>query len=257
MAVNGSIDDFEDPLLKDEVGKNLIHLPKNQEWWTPIRDFYRIMYAYALEMVTRRFDKEFVEDLSITWIVSHPADYNDGQKRLTNKAAQEALIESREKDKGPNFITEPAAAAIFIITESLDHEKGRSPFKEKSIALILDLGGGTIDAKSYKIARTNPVRLDDAGTGTAKWVGATSVYRAFVAFCMNEFGEIFTSLPAEKTQPGSSFARSFEDVMRSFNGEDEEETFKVPLVAMLAGYRESGRVSDKYDEDEGAILFSR
>jgi hypothetical protein len=228
--------DINDPELMRNFAK---HMLNGVAYKQILHDWYRILYAKAMEMLREFLTQDFVENMDIIWVISHPANYNEAQKGTTGEAAQDAHrqeLADRTRDK-ICMVTEPEAAATITIAESLELEKESSPFKEGSTAMTIDLGGGTIDAKSYVVVRTVPLRPRDACTGSAEWIGATSIYRAFVAKCEVEFGVAFNSLPPARFGPGSELCRAFEEKMK--------------------GFKESGCESNKYDTKEGVIKITK
>lgn len=248
--------EINDPSLRKTIGKQMLLGVRYEQI---LKDWYRILYRKAMKMLEGIFTLDFVENMDITWVISHPANYNEGQRGTTGTAAQNAHTEQLEHRTRDKFcmVSEPEAAATITIAESLEREKDRSPFKQGSTALTVDCGGGTVDLKAYVLVRTVPLRLRDACTGSAGWIGATSIYRAFIAMCEVEFGAAFTCLPPARSAPGSELCRAFEGKMKGFTGKDEDEVFRIPLVAMMQGFKDRGCQSIKYDIKEGVIRISK
>jgi hypothetical protein len=248
--------EINDPALKKNIAKNILHGVRYEQI---LKDWYQILYKKAMLMLIETNTPDFVENMSITWVISHPANYNEGQRGTMKNAAQEAHkheFPERTREKF-RLVSEPEAAATITIAESIMREKEKSPFRQGFSVMTVDLGGGTIDVKIYVVVRTVPLRLRDACTGSAGWIGATSIYRAFIADCTDEFELAFTSLPPSRSAPGSELCRAFEEKMKGFTGNDDEEVFKIPLVAMMQSFKDSGCKSDRYDTKEGVIKVSK
>lgn len=247
---------INDPSLKKNVGK---HMLQGVGYPKILRDWYNILEKKAMEMVEGIFTPDFVENMNITWVISHPANYNEGQRGIAAKAAQDAHKLEWADRTGDKFcmVSEPEAAATITIAKSLEREKGSSPFKEGFTVMTMDLGCGTIDAKSYVVIRAVLLRLRDACTGSAGSIGATSIYGAFAAKSRKEFGVPFPFLPPAKYAPGSGLCRAFEEKMKGFTGKDDEEVFNIRLVSMMQVFKDSWCQSSKYDTKEDAIRITQ
>ena len=68
---------------------------------------------------------------------------------------------------------------------------------------------------------------------------------------VSTFGEAFTSIPHEKTGPGSKFMQEFECCKRDF-GVSQDPTAEHEVTLVMEGVENS----DHYDVDENKIKFT-
>ncbi|KAK5276958.1 hypothetical protein LTR40_010978 [Exophiala xenobiotica] len=116
-----------------------------------------------------------------------------------------------------------------------------TPF-QNTCAMVVDMGGGTVDLCTYRISKTEPLQLEEACVGQGAKCGATSVDRALHELLQERFGTAFSNLPLAKIGAGSVLMNAFEAIKRDFTGAyDEGHYFELPLKMR------------KLDEDDPAI----
>jgi hypothetical protein len=83
--------------------------------------------------------------------------------------------------------TEPEAAALYTI-KSLRGTAYEKQFKVGDGFTVCDMGGGTIDLISYKIAGLDPITLEEATVGNGDQCGGSFVDRAFLKWLERRLG---------------------------------------------------------------------
>lgn len=140
--------------------------------------------------------------------------------------------------------------------------------------MTVDIGGGTVDACTHCIWRTQPLRLEEACVGegsrlfillcqsrylffhSGAKIGGTSVDRSLHEFMHHCFGIAFESLPVEKVGAGSKFMEAFEILKRQFTGDFDEDTrYELPLK-MCKLDKADAKVTNHYDFDEDTVIFT-
>jgi len=136
-----------------------------------------------------QYGKQLWRTLSITLVVTVPAVWSDLAKSLTMQAVEKAGFNTTELPllKRTITATEPEAAAIYTI-QSL---KGSVRNEQLAIGdgfVVCDMGGGTVDLISYRVAGISPTIIEEATTGSGDQCGSIFVDRAFLAWLEKKVG---------------------------------------------------------------------
>ena len=111
-------------------------------------------------------------------VITVPANFTDGQRKCTEKAAKLAGIEVLR------IINEPTAAALAYGLGKTDNEKGEN--KEKKI-LVFDLGGGTFDVTILSINPCGEKNFEILSTKGDKFLGGEDFDNKLVEHFLNNF----------------------------------------------------------------------
>ncbi|KAJ9500627.1 hypothetical protein H2202_003843 [Exophiala xenobiotica] len=232
--------DFDDPLLEGCLGSSLMHLPEGKTAQEVVTDFLTHVYRHLLRYIEQKVGKTLIEQTSFRFVVTKPATWSLAAQQATRQAARDAGFGSRPGDD-VQLIDEPEAAAICAI-KMTNAAFEATPFQQNTCAMVVDMGGGTVDLCTYRISKTEPLQLEEACVGQGAKCGATSVDRALHELLQERFGTAFSNLPLAKIGAGSVLMNAFEAIKRDFTGAyDEGHYFELPLKMR------------KLDEDDPAI----
>ncbi|KIW19726.1 hypothetical protein PV08_00300 [Exophiala spinifera] len=247
-------EDFDDPRLNTALGSKVMHIPEGKTAQTVSTDFLRNMYRHLLQAIELELGPTLVEQTSFRFVITTPATWSNAARQATRKAAEDAGFGSRMGDE-ILMIAEPEAAAICAITQT-NSKFHTAPFQQNTCTMVVDIGGGTIDTCTYRIARMQPLRLEEACVGEGAKAGGTSVDRSLLEFMLYCFGIAFEALPVEKVGAGSKFMEAFEILKRQFTGDfDDDARFELPLK-MSKLDKADLKVTKHYDFDEDTVVLT-
>jgi hypothetical protein len=103
--------EFDDPLLKDLYGGNLLTLPVNKTAQDVCEDFLRELYKYTVQKLEKELSAEVFRRTPMEVWLTMPAIWTDEAKVATRDAAMAAGFGSRTHDT-LSLIPEPEAAAL-------------------------------------------------------------------------------------------------------------------------------------------------
>ncbi|KAH6613153.1 hypothetical protein C7974DRAFT_368945 [Boeremia exigua] len=154
-----------------------------------VADFLSHVKNHLLGNLDDRYGRELWTTLSLTLVVTVPAVWSDAAKDRTLKAAHQAGFNKAFFPRLERTIlaTEPEAAAIYVI-RSL-----RGTTQDQHLALndgliVCDLGGGTVDLISYRIAELGPTKVEEISVGTGDQCGGSFIDRAFLHWLERRLG---------------------------------------------------------------------
>lgn len=137
--------------------------------------------------------------------------------------------------------------------------------------VVVDIGGGTIDAESMIVHSLSPLRLKTVGIGEGELSGqlpgtnltcsgcksgSTAIDRRFIAYMHETFGESFATLEDEKRGPGSKFMYAFESEKRSFRGDNDEE-HRISFPALASKLSSQGPLARTLPIQDGEVVLQR
>ncbi|KAH6865782.1 hypothetical protein BKA58DRAFT_413432 [Alternaria rosae] len=154
-----------------------------------IADFLSQIKAHLIKNLDQKYGKVLWRGLAITLVVTVPAVWTDVAKARTLEAVAKAGFNTPEFPQLKNIImtTEPEAAAIYT-TKILRGTTQNRKFAVGDGFIICDMGGGTVDLISYRVAGLNPTVIEEATTGTGDQCGGSFVDRAFFKWLERRLG---------------------------------------------------------------------
>lgn len=182
--------------------------------------------------------------------MSHPNGWSDEAKHATQRAVERAFG-SRVRDS-VNLVSESEAVAIAALTEYKDRGYG-CPIKQNQTVLVYDCGGGTVDATTYLVKKTDPeLEFIELAVSQGGMCGSTYVDRAFWEWMEEKFGEASRNIQFEKKGPGSRLMKEFEAFKHRFapKGQSEDE-LEIHL------YMPRVKSSNFYNAEEKIVLLNR
>lgn len=167
-----------------------------------IADYLGHIKDQLIKNLDRQYQKDVWRTLPITLVVTVPAVWSDSAKASTLKAVRQAGFDTTGFPmlKRTVLTTEPEAAAIYTI-QSL-----RGSVQEQQLAIgdgfiVCDMGGGTVDLVSYRIAELEPTILEEATVGSGDQCGGSFVERGFLRWLERRLGTAdFITIAGEKSE---------------------------------------------------------
>jgi hypothetical protein len=179
---------------RGEVTKILKELSANDRAYSQkpvdiIADFLAHVRDQLIKNLDRQYGKELWRTLPITLVVTVPAVWSDSAKDATLQAVRKAGFDKTflPKLKRTVLATEPEAAAIYTI-QSLRGSVQDEQFAIGDGFIVCDMGGGTVDLVSYRIAGLEPTILEEATIGSGDQCGGSFVERGFFRWLERRLG---------------------------------------------------------------------
>jgi hypothetical protein len=154
-----------------------------------IADFLRHVKDHLINTLDEKYRREVWSTLKMTLVVTVPAVWSDAAKDSTLQAVRQAGF---NKICFPSLnrtllATEPEAAAIHTINSI------RGTTQDQQLAIddgfiICDMGGGTVDLISYRVAELQPTVVEEATVGTGHQCGGSFIDRAFIKWLERRLG---------------------------------------------------------------------
>ncbi|CAI6338266.1 unnamed protein product [Periconia digitata] len=125
-------------------------------------DIYAHYLTHLLQNAKRHLERsrELEDNPSIEFILCVPAKWPIKGSRILQQAMERAVLgagfglEAQESVHNLFIVTEPEAAATCVLAEN------RNDIYFNEVVLILDAGGGTVDAVTYRVTNNEPLRMD-------------------------------------------------------------------------------------------------
>jgi hypothetical protein len=159
---------------------------------TPVEiaaDFLHQLKDHLISNLDQKYGEKLWRTLPITFVITVPAVWSDAAKDRTLQAFQKAGFNSREFPllRKQILTTEPEAAAIYTIKTM------RGTAKDSELAVgdgftVCDMGGGTVDLISYKVASLQPTTISEATVGSGSQCGGTFIDREFLKWLEHRLG---------------------------------------------------------------------
>jgi hypothetical protein len=154
-----------------------------------IADFLQHVKDHVLKTLDEEYRREVWSSLPITLVVTVPAVWSDAAKDRTLQAVRQAGFNNTYFPllKRTLLATEPEAAAIYTIKTL------RGTTQDQRLAVgdgfvICDMGGGTVDLISYRVAELQPTIVEEATIGTGDQCGGSFIDRAFIQWLERRLG---------------------------------------------------------------------
>jgi hypothetical protein len=167
-----------------------------------IADYLTHVKDQLIKNLDRQYSKDVWRTLPITLVVTVPAVWSDSAKASTLQAVRQAGFDTTvfPKLKRTVLTTEPEAAAIYTI-QSLRGSVQDEQFAVGDGFIVCDMGGGTVDLVSYRIAELEPTILEEATIGSGDQCGGSFVERGFLKWLERRLGTTdFVAIAGEKSE---------------------------------------------------------
>jgi molecular chaperone DnaK (HSP70) len=156
-----------------------------------VADFLQHVKDHVLKKLDEEYRREVWSTLPITLVVTVPAVWSDAAKDRTLQAVRQAGFDNTYFPflKRTLLITEPEAAAIYTIKTL----RGTSQDQRLAVGdgfVMCDMGGGTVDLISYRVAELQPTTVEEATVGTGDQCGGSFIDRAFIQWLERRLGAI-------------------------------------------------------------------
>jgi hypothetical protein len=123
--------EFDDPLLKQTVGKGHLQLPKGMTAIDLTAEFLESLYRYALHGLKEQLGAEAVDQTPIMFSLSLPATWSHAAREATRTAAMQAGFLSRRADE-MFLVDEPECAAIATLKDTITGFDDNHPFQVRA-----------------------------------------------------------------------------------------------------------------------------
>jgi hypothetical protein len=212
-----------------------------------IAQFLSHVKDHLLKNLDNQYGRELWRTLPITLVVTVPAVWSDAAKDTTLRAVHKSGFNSIElpKLKRTVLATEPEAAAIYTI-QSLRGSVQDAQFAIGDGFIVCDMGGGTVDLISYRVAQLEPTILEEATIGSGDKCGGSFVERGFLKWLERRLGTTdFVQIAGEKSEdlPRTSMSPKLNRMVQDFvleakSGFSGVETNYLRLPPPLSGLLE-------------------
>ncbi|KAL5450345.1 hypothetical protein PMIN07_008898 [Paraphaeosphaeria minitans] len=209
-----------------------------------IADFLGQVLDHLIKNLNIQYTEKLWRTFPITLVVTYPAVWSDSAKAATLQAFSQAGFNKENLPMLKNTITatEPEAAALYTIMSM----RGTAQDEQLAVGdgfVVCDMGGGTVDLISYKVASVNPTMLEEATIGTGDQCGGSFVERAFLQWLEDKLGhddfrEVAgcsaadmsrTSIPARLGRMMQEFTACAKSGFQDSDTEDYELRLPTPL----------------------------
>jgi hypothetical protein len=215
-----------------------------------IADFLSKVKEHLISNLDCQYGTSLWRNLPITLVVTFPAVWSDSAKDRTLQAVPKAGFNENDLPmlKRIVTITEPEAATIYTM-KSLRGTVQEADLQVNDGFVLCDLGGGTADLISYRIASMEPTIVEEATVGTGDQCEGSFVDRSFLFWLEERLGTAdftkITGCPADQvcrtlvTPKLGKMLQEFTVTAKSgFSGEEE---YYLRLPAPLSAIEEDER----------------
>ncbi|GBB95726.1 hypothetical protein RclHR1_00260031 [Rhizophagus clarus] len=143
-----------------------------------VTDYLRKIGELIKEMVAIHWSRiDFLDKVLI--VITVPAEYLEKDKAIMRECAYNAGLIKEESSKTLQFTTEPEAAAIYCMENSL---KVNNLYTPGTTFMIVDCGGGTVDLTTRKLLEDE--QLSEVTERAGDFCGSTFIDKEFLkALC--------------------------------------------------------------------------
>ncbi|KAG9187462.1 hypothetical protein G6011_05333 [Alternaria panax] len=176
--------------------------------------------AHLIKNLDIQYSKGLWMTLPITLVVTVPAVWSDAAKNATLQSVSKGGFNSTELPRLKRTIltTEPEAAAIYTI-QSLRGGIQDDQFAVGDGFIVCDMGGGTVDLISYRVADLSPTTLEEATVGSGDQCGGSFVERGFLKWLERRLGTSdFVFIAGERSEdlPRTSLSPKLSRMVQDF-----------------------------------------
>ncbi|KAF9728578.1 hsp70 protein-like protein [Paraphaeosphaeria minitans] len=146
-----------------------------------IADFLQHVKDHVLKTLDEEYGREVWTTLPIALVLTVPAMWSDAAKDRTLQAVLQAGFNNTYFPtlKRSLLATEPEAAAIYTIKTLRGTTQGQRLAVGDGF-VICDMGGGTVDLISFRVAELQPTVVEEATLGAGDQCGGSFIDRAFI-----------------------------------------------------------------------------
>jgi molecular chaperone DnaK (HSP70) len=208
-----------------------------------IADFLGQIKAHLIQVLNRKYGEQLWRTLPITLVVTMPAVWSDVAKARTRQAVDRAGFNVGQFPQLTGIIdaTEPESAAIHTV-HTLRGTAHDAQFAKDDGFILCDMGGGTVDLISYKVAKLSPVVVEEITIGSGDQCGGTFVDRAFLHWLELRLGtEDFIKIAGCRSEqiPRTMLSKKAARMLQNFTleikgGFSGTETYTLPLPNPLS-----------------------
>ncbi|CAO2655886.1 Nn.00g046890.m01.CDS01 [Neocucurbitaria sp. VM-36] len=154
-----------------------------------IADFLRQVRSHLIKNLDQKYGQTLWKTLPVTLVVTVPAVWSDVAKDRTLEAVRNAGFNKHELPqlKETLIATEPESAAVYTM-KTLRGTTQDDQFAIGDGFIVCDMGGGTVDLISYRVAGLDPTVIEEATVGNGDQCGGSFVDRAFLEWLERRLG---------------------------------------------------------------------
>jgi hypothetical protein len=154
-----------------------------------VADYLSQVKDHLIRNLDNQYGAKLWRTLPVTLVVTVPAVWSDRSKHKTLEAVSKAGFNTTYFPHLHHTVmtTEPEAAAIYTI-KSL---RGTAQDSELTVGdgfVVCDMGGGTVDLISYRVAELEPTVVEEVTMGSGGQCGGSSVDRGFLKWFEDKIG---------------------------------------------------------------------
>lgn len=133
-----------------------------------------------MQTLEKEYGLVSIPSIRVHVVVTVPAIWSDVAIRRTVEALKRAWgTDSKRHPWRVSTLTEPEAAAIYVLQQMPKHEPPTYEMKEKDCIMVVDAGGGTVDLITYRIHSLTPLRIEEAVPGAGGACGGAFLDERF------------------------------------------------------------------------------
>ncbi|KAJ5633351.1 hypothetical protein N7490_009690 [Penicillium lividum] len=207
-------------------------------------DYMRKMVSHIADVLDRRGMGDLLNTLDVQYVLTTPGVWSDKAKDLTMHAAHLAGIRNSQL----TLLSEPEAAAVYSIRAIQPNSMAKG-----DCFIVCDAGGGTVDLITYRITRTEPLRMEEVTKGTGEVCGSVMLDERFEEYIIQTMGRKKYKGLSDSTKR-VAMQRWQNDIKHHYSGpqdevEDLDIGYVIPLPGMENGlhYMESAHVQAIFD----------
>ncbi|CAB4434619.1 unnamed protein product [Rhizophagus irregularis] len=195
----------------------------------------------------------FFENVLI--IITVPAEYLEKDKEIMRECAYKARLIKEKESKNLQFTTEPEAAAIYCMENSLKIYDLDIP---GTTFMIVDCGGGTVDLTTRKVLKDR--QLGEVTERAGDYCGSTFIDREFIKVLRKILGDRAIDILRDKHygQMQYMIQEFCRNAKMPFTGEDSEfNSYEMDIEAVVPVIMNyvTEEVKEKMEDNEWLIEF--
>ncbi|PKS07026.1 hypothetical protein jhhlp_005623 [Lomentospora prolificans] len=151
-----------------------------------VADYLAALRDHLACTLQTKFGPQIVSTASFSFVVTVPAIWSETAKdRITHAFRTVLSVPPWPQNPAIEIVSEPEAAAVSSLTSiSKSHA-----LRQDDTVVVVDAGGGTVDAISYAISKLFPLRLREAAPGCGAICGSAFLNMRFGKYVKLKFGQ--------------------------------------------------------------------